>query len=600
MSDIDKNHHHADPPPMQNPPEDWPLEKRIASHNKWVKEQGGFSHISPDAPPEILHQFLSYKCPICSGKPAKKLRDFFDPPLEVPQPDGIPDEKVEEVLAMYSTLLKKKNFVLEGCEHQTPRDLLNRLAEALDEEFHEMGEDGTWHITTGDDCPECWRKFEREQENFDWKARVRNEIAAVRSTFDKLEGFFAQADEEIGNDPDDPREGLGRLPGLDRLMLLLPCVLDRLEEDIDKDLFSLPIGGDGGAAHQLLDGLGAIKQAIQTVLTWYIHNDVDQALELVNTALEGARKYTVKEEPGFRGRFLHDLARIAPDFQIMRGMLEDFQENRRRRPKHPEDNELCSTERWLKYYREQARLEEPMFAVVDAEGLSEQSLEKGMKLMIEESKRLDHHKEEFVERYRLMKNRDTVFDPERPELFLDLTEIPEVEDDGDDDDYEVRSIDLRYEEDDRPSPWASSLPELKAWNKRTMEPTLEDEEDPTRPDFLKDPVYRMLDPFINNLFSCLKEEYFETIQDSGEEAYPMRSPLDHYLILVALKAQARISSCGVWVDSAGHPAPRHGAYMFAMDCLERIAEAVERFAPESLQHLATQARHIKRRIKNLI
>ncbi len=452
--------------------------------------------------------------------------------------------------------------------------------------------------------------FQQKQEAFDWKARVRNEISRARKLFDELEKFFHEADEEIGNNPNDPpaptrrrrrgeRERLGRLPGLDRLMFLLPCVFDRLEEDIDQGRVFLPSGGDGGNAHQLLDGLEAIERVLKGVLAWYIHDDVDQALQLINAALKNVGKHSKKKETASNGRFLRDLVRVAPDLQILRGMFEDFRENRRRRPAHPEIDESWSVKRWLDYYREQARLEEPIIAVIDAEGLSEESLEKGMKMMIAESERLDRHKEEFVERYRLMRNRDVAFDPDKPELFLDLPAIPDIED-SEDDDAKVQTVDLHYEKDEPPSPWASSLPELKSWDSIVKETNFADDSELAHPEFENDLVYRMLKPFVNNLISCLKKEYLEAIQKVGGETYPMRSPLEHYLILLAFKAQARISSCGVWVDEVGHHSPRHGAYMFAMECLERIAEALEKLAPERLHHLVREARDIRNRIKKLL
>jgi len=80
----------------------------------------------------------------------------------------------------------------------------------------------------------------------------------------------------------------------------------------------------------------------------------------------------------------------------------------------------------------------------------------------------------------------------------------------------------------------------------------------------------------------------------------LRSPLEHYLIILALKAQARISSCGVWAEDVGHEAPRKGVYLFAMECLERIAEAAESFSRKQLYHLATEARNIKKQIEKIL
>ena len=66
------------------------------------------------------------------------------------------------------------------------------------------------------------------------KKHILKEISETKDRFAELETFFQKADEEIANNPDDPREGIGYLPGLDRLMFLIPCVINRLEEDIKK------------------------------------------------------------------------------------------------------------------------------------------------------------------------------------------------------------------------------------------------------------------------------------------------------------------------------------------------------------------------------
>ena len=68
------------------------------------------------------------------------------------------------------------------------------------------------------------------------------EISITRNAFHKLDDIFLKADENIANEPNDPREGIGRLPGLDRLIFLIPCVISRLEEDVSKSK-----GGEGHA-----------------------------------------------------------------------------------------------------------------------------------------------------------------------------------------------------------------------------------------------------------------------------------------------------------------------------------------------------------------
>jgi hypothetical protein len=223
-----------------------------------------------------------------------------------------------------------------------------------------------------------------------------------------------------------------------------------------------------------------------------------------------------------------------------------------------------------------------------------------MKQMMEESAQRDKMMEKQFITYKLMRNRDAAFSPEHPEKFLDLSGIPDIKDE-DDGDYEVRAIDLRYEEvEEEPAePWASSLPELRDWNKITHESSFDDSK-LCRQDFEDDPVYLLLNPFVHNLFECLKQDDLRRIKECKRGENEMRSPLEHYLILLALKAQVRISSCGAWAKDVGHEAPRKGVYLFAMECLKRIAEATERFSREHLYHLAIEARNIKKQIEKIL
>ncbi|MBM4066757.1 MAG: hypothetical protein FJ266_14150 [Planctomycetes bacterium] len=239
------------------------------------------------------------------------------------------------------------------------------------------------------------------------------EISKTRDVFAKLDDFFHKADENISHDPDDPREVIGRLPGLDRLMFLIPCVINRLEEDISKSK-------DDENFASIIEGLQAIKDGINSVLTYYLHDDVECAINLLSNVLSKIDKLSGKKfQSGIR--LFRDIARIAPDFQIILNMLEGFRENRRIRPKEPEANTAWSPECWLDYYREQARLEEPLIAIVDAEGLSGTSLEKGFKRMMEESEQRDRMMEKRLLSYKLMRNRDAAFSQEHPERFLDLS-----------------------------------------------------------------------------------------------------------------------------------------------------------------------------------
>lgn len=416
----------------------------------------------------------------------------------------------------------------------------------------------------------------------DWK----REIAELRNAFAELESFLQKADDEITNNPDDPCDGLFLLPGLDRLIFLIPCVIKRFEEDMKKESDKTHVG----------DCLASVKEGIKGILAYYVHDNIDGAVEILNDAVS---EMTLRSSKGIHSptRLFLDVIRIMPDFHMILHMFEGFQENRRRRPKEPEGSEIWSAERWLDYYREQACLEEPLISAVESEGLSEESLNKGMQQTVLDSQKLEMRMSNTILFHKMMIDRDSVFDSQKPELFLDLHEIPEVEEETNDD--KVHSADLHYEEEEATEPWANSLPELNLWEKRNSESAFSDD-DLAHPEFEKDPVYQLLNPFADKLIAILKKDYLSKAKNDSSGNWPMRSSLEHYLIIIVLKAQARISSSGVWVESVGNEAPKKGVYMFAMECLEKIACAIEKLAPKNLHHLAQEARNTKRQIEDII
>ncbi|MGR3178601.1 MAG: hypothetical protein ACUZ8E_11140 [Candidatus Anammoxibacter sp.] len=442
-----------------------------------------------------------------------------------------------------------------------------------------------------------------KKRNITGRKQALAEISQARDVFTKLDDFFTGADEDICNDPDDPRDGIGRFSGLNRLMLLIPCVINRLEEDISGNI-------EGENLEPVKEGLYAIIDGLNSVLTYYLQDDVDLACNLLGNAMSKIVNISNKE-PQSCVRFLNDIARIAPDFEMLLHMFEGFRENKRTRPDEPETDESWLPESWLDYYREKARLEEPLFAMVAAHGLTEASLEKGMILMMEESEHMDKRMGRQITSYELEINRDAAFSPEYPQQFLDLPEIPDVKDDesnedddydGDyDGDYDVSNIeDLHYDkeyEEEPPEPWASSLPELENWNKHKSDSTFEDS-DMSGHKFENDPVYILLTPFVNSVIECQKDDFLQQSKESDEDR--MRSPLEHYIVILALKPQARIASCGVVTGNVGHEAPRKGVYLFAIECLEMIAEAIEKFSQQHLYHLASEARTINKQIEEIL
>ncbi len=148
--------------------------------------------------------------------------------------------------------------------------------------------------------------------------QILTEITRTRRACTELEDFFLKADENIVNDTDDPREGIGRLPGLDRLVFLIPCAINRLEDDLSKSKKIEDIA-------LITEGLQAIKEGFNSALTYYLQEDIEGALSLLNNTLSSVDKLSeMKLQSGIR--FLSDVSRIAPDFHILFNVLEGFRE----------------------------------------------------------------------------------------------------------------------------------------------------------------------------------------------------------------------------------------------------------------------------------
>ncbi|MDQ7778280.1 MAG: hypothetical protein RDV41_01055, partial [Planctomycetota bacterium] len=339
------------------------------------------------------------------------------------------------------------------------------------------------------------------------------------------------------------------------------------------------------------------------------------------------------------GRFFRDLERISGDLILLRGMLEDFRENRDRRPIFPEDADSRSKERWAEYYREQAMREDPLLAVVEMEGLSTKSLEKGMRLQIESGEALERHFEDEIKRHKLEASRDDAFDPEDPVRFLELAEIPEPEEEDDD-----TRCDAPCCKDDFRSGWSASVPELAAWEDAESERDVDTDrfENGREYNYRKDPVHKMLDPFLHELMTVTRELDDEARggkgegpsgrsgergrrkkcqsagsdqsapSDASDQSTPsdrpeqpeksarMRTPVVDYVLLLVMKACARLSSCGVNAEMVDDEAPIHGCHMFAMDNMEKIAKALDQFGPDRLRPFSARATRIASSIRRLL
>src|SRR3990167_6055787 len=95
-------------------------------------------------------------------------------------------------------------------------------------------------------------------------------------------------------------------------MFLVPCVINRLEEDISKSK-------EGENVASIIEGLQAIKEGIHSVLTYSLQDDVEGALNLLSNVLSKIDKLSSKKSQSSI-RVSREIGRIAPDFQIILDM----------------------------------------------------------------------------------------------------------------------------------------------------------------------------------------------------------------------------------------------------------------------------------------
>jgi hypothetical protein len=97
--------------------------------------------------------------------------NIFDPPIQLPRPDGLSDQVVEAALKRLLASLARHGISLEICEHFTPRASYQLLLDAICPfELTHPDLDATrlvHRFMTADFCETCEAEFEREVEEFE-------------------------------------------------------------------------------------------------------------------------------------------------------------------------------------------------------------------------------------------------------------------------------------------------------------------------------------------------------------------------------------------------------------------------------------------------
>ncbi|QDT39094.1 hypothetical protein [Stratiformator vulcanicus] len=99
------------------------------------------------------------------------IAEIFDPPLKLPQPDGLSDRDIEVALRRLLAAMAEHGIALDICEHFSLRDAYTLLLEELcpHEMTHPELDATRWvqHFSTSDFCDKCDEEFEREFEEFE-------------------------------------------------------------------------------------------------------------------------------------------------------------------------------------------------------------------------------------------------------------------------------------------------------------------------------------------------------------------------------------------------------------------------------------------------
>lgn len=373
----------------------------------------------------------------------------------------------------------------------------------------------------------------------------------IEVQLDVLEMILACDDESIADNPDDPRDRRGRVPGFERYCSLVPIVLRRLDEDLAAKRIGL------GETDLVLTGLSALLLPLRAFALLYEHDQPDRAVEELQEALVFSERLGAIPRDDHPGRLYRDIDRLFDDVRAARMSMGFTRSHTRDRPDPPEGNAQWSPYKWFDFFLGSARREDPMIDAVERQGLTEPVLREAHERSKKQGERLEEGFREFLEADRIIDARDAAYDEKNPEAFLELREIPVLPAiaDGEPEPYEIPT--------------------------RVCPETSAEERDPN--EWESDPVFLLVRPFTSRLIIAMK--------DQSSLAYG-------YMLILAVKSQATLASADIWLDQGTGKAPIFGAYRFVMHNLGRIAETVDCFALDPA--LAADARRISAEVATLL
>lgn len=399
-----------DVPPREIPPLDWSLEKQMLSRQKWVELEGGRQTPDPGETGATPDDYLGGVCPDCSGEnpPRKPYRDHFDPPLKNIDAETVPPDDLPSEIRHYRRRFMENGAFLSVCDHLTDRELLRWIEDLIKREFAVRGPGGSSIFQLNLSCPDCVRELDDE-----FSGPVESPPEQLEKKFERIEEKLTAMDDE----PVTSEDGIGApfwSLGGTRLVLLAGSVFERLKTDVETGVIEL-----FDNKQQLLDVLDGLR-ALEWVLGGLNQLSEETEAQALSTLQGAARMIRIMNNRRTRrhpGRFYSDLEHLLPDVESVCFLVQcgdDADDN----PEWPEPSDE-TPERWCEVFHEEITVENPSFADVLRDGVSERRVEAAHERFVRRNQFLSVQDDKARRILRDFIGRKVQLDPARPGDFLD-------------------------------------------------------------------------------------------------------------------------------------------------------------------------------------
>lgn len=144
---------------------DEPIERRLSWYRDAIVQLGGVPW-QGRGPSDGDTTLLAIQYADLGGR-CRRLRDYFSPPLEVPEPGGRPEAELQAELDELAKSLRKRGIGFTHCGHMEGASVLRALARSLDEETDPPPDRGCLLIDLRPSCPDCTREWRETFADFE-------------------------------------------------------------------------------------------------------------------------------------------------------------------------------------------------------------------------------------------------------------------------------------------------------------------------------------------------------------------------------------------------------------------------------------------------